>query len=45
MCSVSALGVESLDDLKKLLKEIGYSDSAVGEVLKWYKQNNADRRA
>jgi len=45
LCLVSALGVESLDDLKKLLKEIGYSDNAVGEILKWYKPNNSDRRA
>jgi hypothetical protein len=42
---VSDLGVKSLDDLERMLKEIGYSDSAVSEILKWYKQENSDIRA
>lgn len=41
---VNRLGVESLDDLKTMLKETGYSDRAITEILKWYK-NNSDRRA
>jgi SOS response regulatory protein OraA/RecX len=34
------LGVESVKDLKRMLKEIGYSDKAVEEILKWYEQNS-----
>jgi hypothetical protein len=30
------LDVESVEDLKRILKEIGYSDGAVEEILKWY---------
>jgi len=30
------LGVESVEDLKRMLREIGYSDGAVEEILKWY---------
>lgn len=41
---VSDLSVESLDDLKRALKETGYSDKAVSEILKWYKDNNSNRR-
>jgi hypothetical protein len=39
------LAVESIDDLKKLLKEMGYSPNAVDEILKWYKENSSSRRA
>jgi predicted Ser/Thr protein kinase len=35
------LGVESVEDLKRLLREIGYSEKAVDEILKWYKSNNS----
>jgi len=35
------LGVESIEDLKKALREMGYSERAVGEILKWYKQSNS----
>ena len=38
---VSDLGVESLEDLKRVLREIGYSRKAVEEILKWYKQSNS----
>jgi predicted Ser/Thr protein kinase len=31
------LDVESVEDLKRMLKEIGYSDRAVEEILKWYR--------
>ena len=41
---VSDLSVESLDDLKRALKETGYSEKAVSEILKWYKDNNSNRR-
>gem|GEM_PF-1259672 len=39
------LKAETLDDLEKKLRETGYSDSAVKEILKWYKQNNIDRES
>jgi hypothetical protein len=39
------LTVETVDDLKKLLKDMGYSLNAVNEILKWYKENNSNRRA
>lgn len=42
---VSDLSVESLDGLKRALKETGYSDKAVSEILKWYRGNNSNRRA
>jgi DNA-binding transcriptional MerR regulator len=42
---VPILDVESVEDLKKLLKEIGYSVGAIEEILKWYKQDDANRRA
>jgi hypothetical protein len=31
------LDVEYVEDLKRMLKEIGYSDGAVEEILKWYR--------
>jgi len=37
------LKVEASDDLEKRLREVGYSDGAVKEILKWYKNNN-DRK-
>jgi hypothetical protein len=30
------LKVESVDDLRKLLREVGYSEGAATEILKWY---------
>jgi hypothetical protein len=42
---VSKVGAESKDDLKKLLQKKGYSDNAVGEILKWYEHNLSDRKA
>jgi hypothetical protein len=31
------LDVESAEDLKRILREIGYSEGAVEEILKWYR--------
>jgi hypothetical protein len=31
------LDIESVEDLKRVLREIGYSDGAVEEILKWYR--------
>lgn len=36
--------VETPDDLRRMLREVGYSDSVVKEILKWYNQNNTDRK-
>ncbi|MEM3442392.1 MAG: hypothetical protein QXM86_00840 [Candidatus Bathyarchaeia archaeon] len=29
------------DELEKILKKMGYSDKAVKEILKWYKQSKS----
>jgi DNA-binding transcriptional MerR regulator len=34
------LDVDSIEDLKRRLREVGYSDKAVEEILKWYRQDN-----
>jgi hypothetical protein len=39
-----SLKVEIPDDIEERLREVGYSDGAVKEILKWYKQNNTDRK-
>jgi hypothetical protein len=31
------LGAVSVEDLKRRLKEIGYSEKAIKEILEWYK--------
>jgi hypothetical protein len=28
--------IETVDDLRAVLKEIGYSNKAIAEILKWY---------
>jgi uncharacterized protein Smg (DUF494 family) len=33
---VGNVNIETLDDLKNALEEIGYSDRAITEILKWY---------
>ena len=30
------MNIETADDLQKALKEIGYSDKAITEIMKWY---------
>jgi len=32
---------ELVEDLKRQLKEMGYSDEAIAEILKWYGPNNS----
>ena len=41
---VPGLNVETPNDLERRLREAGYSGCAVKEILKWYKQNNTDRK-
>jgi hypothetical protein len=36
------LDAECVEDLKRMLKEIGYSAKAVEEILKWYLPDNFD---
>jgi predicted Ser/Thr protein kinase len=35
------LDVESVADLKRLLREMGYSEKAAEEILKWYEKNSS----
>jgi len=30
------VNIETADDLKKALKEIGYSNKAITKIMKWY---------
>jgi predicted Ser/Thr protein kinase len=36
------LDAESVEGLKRMLREIGYSERAVEEILKWYRQDSFD---
>jgi len=33
---VGNVNIETVEDLKKALKEIGYSNKAITEIMKWY---------
>jgi SOS response regulatory protein OraA/RecX len=35
------LDVALVEDLKRKLREMGYSERVVEEILKWYRENNA----
>jgi hypothetical protein len=37
----SKLDDELIEDLKRQLKEMGYSEEAIAEILKWYSPNNS----
>ena len=37
------MNIETADDLKKALKEVGYSDKAITEIMKWYTSNKLPR--
>jgi hypothetical protein len=34
------MSIETVDDLRTVLKEIGYSNKAITEILKWYNSKN-----
>jgi hypothetical protein len=36
VCLVAKVSVETVADLKRALKEVGYSNKAVAEIIKWY---------
>ena len=33
------MNIETVEDLKKALREIGYSNKAIAEIIKWYTTN------
>ena len=35
------VNIETLDDLKKVLRENGYSNRAVAQIAKWYGSNHS----
>jgi len=35
--------VNSISDLRRMLKAMGYSESAVAEILKWYRRSGQNR--
>ena len=37
--SASNMKIETIEDLKAALKEVGYSNKAITEILKWYTTN------
>jgi len=34
--SVGNVNIETIEDLKAALKEVGYSNNAIIEIIKWY---------
>ena len=36
---MGSVNIDSLDDLRTALKEIGYSNRAISEIIKWYSTN------
>jgi hypothetical protein len=36
---VSSVNIETIKDLKAALKEVGYSNKAIMEIIKWYNTN------
>jgi hypothetical protein len=37
---VGNVDIETIEDLKKALEEIGYSDKAITEIINWYTTNH-----
>jgi hypothetical protein len=37
---VGNVNIETVEDLKMALKEIGYSNKAITEIMKWYNTNS-----
>jgi len=37
---VGNVNIETVEDLKKALKETGFSNKAVAEIMKWYATND-----
>jgi len=33
---VEKVNIETVEDLKKALKDVGYSNKAITEIMKWY---------
>jgi len=37
------MNVESTKDLKRMLRDTGYSERAIEEILKWYENNTTPK--
>jgi hypothetical protein len=37
---VGSVNIETVEDLKNALKETGYSNKAITEIIKWYNTNH-----
>jgi hypothetical protein len=37
---VGNVNIETVEDLKKALEEMGYSNKAITEIMKWYHTNS-----
>jgi hypothetical protein len=41
---VSELNIETPEDLKKVLRELGYSNPAIAGIMKWYvSEDNSEK--
>jgi hypothetical protein len=38
--SVGNVNIETIDDLKAALREVGYSNNAIAEIIKWYNSSH-----
>jgi hypothetical protein len=45
MLGMAILDVASVSDLRRRLREVGYSDGAAKEIIKWYNPNSSGKRA
>ena len=36
------MDIETVNDLRSALKEIGYSSKAIAEIIKWYNSDNSE---
>jgi hypothetical protein len=37
---VGNVNIETIDDLKAALREVGYSNNAIAEIIKWYNSSH-----
>lgn len=45
MLGMTILDVESSDGLRRKLREVGYSNDGIKELMKWYKRDSSDKRS
>ncbi len=41
MCRWLSVNIETTEDLRKALKDIGYSHKAINEIMKWYNSRDS----